>query len=63
MQSPQAHHLASNASDTPGEQPKATWHRPTITFVPLQTTAFDAGSPNDGTSGSFNDALDNSVLK
>ena len=28
--------------------PKATWHRPTITFVTLQTTANDVGSGLDG---------------
>ena len=35
------------------EKSKATWHRPTVTFVPLQATAFVSGSNTDGNSGSF----------
>ena len=27
---------------------KQTWHRPTLIFVPIQTTAEDSGSGSDG---------------
>lgn len=30
------------------EKSKAPWHRPTVTFVPLQATADGGGSFNDG---------------
>lgn len=40
-------------SHTPSPTPhKAAWHRPTVTFVPLQRTAINTGSALDLSSGS-----------
>ena len=33
-------------------KPKQAWHKPTVTFVPLNTTAGGKGSPTDGNTGS-----------
>lgn len=63
MQKPQAHQLASEICDAPSKQAKATWHRPTITFAPLKSTAFDSGSPLDASTVGDFDALDDSTLK
>lgn len=48
MQEQQSSSPASKPVPAPKQQPKATWHRPTITFVPLQTTALKIGSFGDG---------------
>lgn len=44
----------NSVSETPrSASSKASWHRPTVTFVPLQGTAFFSGSITDAsTSGS-----------
>ena len=64
MQTPQPDSLSHQTVHAPKHQPKAPWHRPTITFVPLTSTAFNQGSPIDGNTGSGTvDALDDSTLK
>ena len=48
MQAQQPSSPKTQSVPAPKQQPKATWHRPTITFVPLQTTALKTGSFIDG---------------
>ena len=50
MQAQQPSSPKTKAVPTLKQQPKATWHRPTITFVPLQVTAIKVGSFTDGSS-------------
>ena len=47
MQEQQPRDPKREAVPAPKQKTKATWHRPTITFVPLQTTAASVGSFKD----------------
>ena len=53
MNQPQSTERTAKTVPASKEPTKAPWHRPIITFVPLQATAFTKGSPTDAvTAGS-----------